>query len=267
MPVSHKCRSAKKVCKYRKAGRSVKRSKKTHKNVRKMQGGGSEENIILNENELIDSLFNNKEIPFPIIPNNICENKEGFFNINDNNQLGEQLSEDTNITNIPKELYYCLGNKNPNNNDFYRTYKDILPGQDSVSKEIVRYKKNELLKEYKLNGFIKINFGNCCKNLSNNNMSKSKFTPYLPDEHHRFIAAIELKLPIKLIKKNNLIQSIGPVARKDWSNFTQANINTPWVKKAIEKKCNSLPNNNKKTECKKTGNLLYNNQIFSIMFV
>jgi hypothetical protein len=239
------------------------------KNIIQKKGGGDIKAIISNENEIIDALFtSNTEIPLPIIPNNICENKEGFFNFVSNNEIGEKLLEGTNITNIPRELFYCLGNKNPNNHlEFYQTYKDILPGQDSVSKEIVRYKKNDLLKEYKEKGFIEIKFGNCCKNLNNNNLSKSKFTPYLPDEHHKFIAAIELKLPIKLIKKNNLIQSIGPIARKDWTQFKQENIKTQdWVKKAVIGKCNkTFKNNNNKENCKKTGNLLkkMNNTILS----
>jgi len=265
--------------------RKVRKTRKSVKGVRKMKGGEeSIEKIVENYSDIISALYYNHPIPSTKIPNNLCENKQkGFYKLKNDtiiNNNPENIETLMTSDNIPKELLYCIG---PDNKIIGTNYDDILPGQDSISKEIVNYKQIELLDEYKKKGYIEIIFKNCCK-------FGEKQKPFLPDEHHRFVAAIQLKLPIKLINKQNeqvcsnvnadmgkckigsyksgIKASISGVqARENWSNFKSLTIkdDEQWVQNAINKKCNAISDSTEKNNCINTGQLLQKTEYLKLI--
>jgi len=275
--INHKCKSSKKSKSFKRSknsknSKNSKSNKKTRLNMRKKKGGGEQNKIVENYNEAITALYENEPLPSIILPNNLCENKKkGFYKLSETNipnETAEDIGSLFNEKNIPKQLLYCIG---PDNKIVGTQYDDILPGQDSISQEIVDYKQIQLLNEYKQKGYIDIKFKNCCK-------IGSKQRPFLPDKHHRFVSAIQLKLPIKLINKENekpcdLINSqmgsceIGNLkdgnkssisnveARENWEKFKSLTKNEPWVKQAILSKCGKITDTDEKQNCIKTGKL------------
>jgi len=269
--------------------RKVRKTRKSVKGVRKMKGGEeSIEKIVENYSDIIDALYQNKPIPSTKIPNNLCENKQkGFYKLKNDTIISnnpENIETLMTSDNIPKELLYCIG---PDNKIIGTNYDDILPGQDSISKEIVNYKQIELLDDYKKKGYIEIRFKNCCKD-------SEKQKPFIPDEHHKFVTAIQLKLPIKLINKeneqvcSNINADMGKckigtfksgfkasisdtngsmgTARKNWSNFKSLSIeDETWVKNAVTGKCNKILDDNEKNACINTGKLLQKTEYLKLI--
>lgn len=91
-----------------------------------------------------------------------------------------------------KVAWYCPP-PSSNNTIAGTKFSDIYPTQDVVSKSVIDKKVKELTVLKKNPGFITMNASKCC---TNDQSSENNNMPILLNQHHRFVTAMLIQLPI-----------------------------------------------------------------------